>query len=148
MQIDSDDFRKTYENLSDEGLLAINADDLTPAARMVYDQELNQRGLLLPEDAPEEESDPAEELAELAEFKYTDEMTFAKGALEAVGIPAYDNNSNTVRLNWMWKNMLGGMRLFVPKSQLEDARAVLESFDEISEEELARQSQQFEPPED
>jgi hypothetical protein len=45
MNTDADDFRWRYAELSDEGLLLINREDLVEVARQSYDQELEMRGL-------------------------------------------------------------------------------------------------------
>jgi hypothetical protein len=47
--------------------------------------------------------------------------------LEAAGIDCYLYNENMVRLDWMWSNLLGGLRLVVRQSELEDAEKLLES---------------------
>ena len=44
MRIDSEDLRRHYESLADEELAAIDAEDLTEAARAVYESELARRG--------------------------------------------------------------------------------------------------------
>ena len=45
MNLDADDFRKRYSELSDEGLLSINREELVEVARQCHDQELVRRGL-------------------------------------------------------------------------------------------------------
>jgi hypothetical protein len=45
MNLDADDFRRRYAELSDEGLLLINRGDLVEVARQSYDKELETRGL-------------------------------------------------------------------------------------------------------
>ncbi len=45
MNVDADDFRKRYGELSDEGLLSINRGELVEVAGQFYDQELAKRGL-------------------------------------------------------------------------------------------------------
>jgi hypothetical protein len=45
LRIDSEDLRHHYASLADEELGAIDTDDLTEAARAVYDAELGRRGL-------------------------------------------------------------------------------------------------------
>jgi hypothetical protein len=45
MDVDPDDFRRRYAELSDEGLLLINREDLVEVARQSYDKELERRGL-------------------------------------------------------------------------------------------------------
>ena len=47
MRIDSEDVRHHYASLADEELAALNPDDLTEAARAVYEAELARRGLTI-----------------------------------------------------------------------------------------------------
>ena len=46
MQVDLEDLRRHYASLSDEALLALDRNDLTPVAQSCYDAELAQRGLV------------------------------------------------------------------------------------------------------
>lgn len=46
MNVDESDFGRRYVQLSDEGLLSINREDLIDTARQCYDQELAMRELL------------------------------------------------------------------------------------------------------
>ena len=45
MEIDPDEFRRRYAELSDAGLLSIDRDDLTELAQLYYDAEVARRGL-------------------------------------------------------------------------------------------------------
>jgi hypothetical protein len=109
MQIDTEDLRKHYSSLSDEGLLAINREDLTDVAQNCYDAELNERKLTkqrgpIEVDAPEEtetehiddDEDAPDWQAEAAEvFSWTgaagtapaQEMAHTREVIEAAGIP-------------------------------------------------------------
>ena len=86
------------------------------------------------------------DLVEVASYGYANQMALAKTALEAAGIPVCEMNENINRLDPFCKDIASGMRLFVPNSYLDDARAVLEGGCGISDEELARQSAEFDAP--
>jgi DNA-directed RNA polymerase subunit M/transcription elongation factor TFIIS len=47
--------------------------------------------------------------------------------LEAAGIECFLYDENMVRLDWMWSNLLGGLKLVVRKKDAEDAAKLLES---------------------
>lgn len=49
----------------------------------------------------------------------------AKGLLQSEGIDAVLRDEHLVTANWMLSNAVGGIRLAVPQSQLEDATALL-----------------------
>ena len=150
MQVNIEDIRRSYEMLSDEALLAMDRTDLATIAQPVYDAELALRGLSKddPVDAAAGvETDP-DELTELAEFTSADEMSTAKSTLRAAGISVFDNINDLSKMKWMFEQgAMDGLKLFVPRAQMEDAQVVLDSWEEIDEEELARQSEQFKAPE-
>jgi len=151
MQISLDDFRRHFELLSDEALLAINREELVDTAKQCYDEEVARRGLNHSDaetgegeiPAPEQVSND-ERLVEIAQFIIPDEANLARGLLESAGIPYSMNNEYSP---------LGGidLRLLVPASYEEQALEVLQS--EISDEELAAQAEaagfiDMEPEED
>lgn len=138
MQTSLDDFRRHFELLSDNALLAINRKELVDMARQCYDVEIARRGLNHP-DADTGESEPTvervsddERLVELAQFTLQDEANLARGLLASAGIPYSMSNEYSP---------LGGIdvRLMVPASYEEQALEVLQS--EISDEELAAQAE-------
>lgn len=45
--------------------------------------------------------------------------------LESAGIECFLYNENMVRLNWLWSNLLGGVRLVVRLTEMEDAEKLL-----------------------
>jgi hypothetical protein len=92
--------------------------------------------------------DPEDDLIELASYAYANEMAMAKCALEAAGIPVVEMNENINRLDPFCRDIMSGMRLFVPKSRFDDACGVLEDGSGITDEELARQSSEFPAPEE
>jgi hypothetical protein len=61
LQPDPKDLRRHYASLSDEALLEISRDDLTPVAQRCYDEELAERKIV----APDDEASPAGEDAEV-----------------------------------------------------------------------------------
>jgi hypothetical protein len=139
VEVSLDDFRRHFELLSDETLLATNRDELVEGARECYDEEVARRGLYSPPDEPvaaeaitTEESHQAEDLVLIATYIIPDEASLARGLLESAEIPFRLENELAP---------LGGfqLRLLVPAAFEADALEVLES--EISEEELAAQAE-------
>lgn len=139
MQISLEDFRRHFEILSDDALLATNREDLVDMAKQCYDVEVARRGLNAPSgeavegEAPTPEDAAADDhFVEIANFNIPDEANFARGLLESAGIPYSLQNEYSP---------LGGidLRLMVPASLEEQALEILQS--EISEEELAAQAE-------
>lgn len=58
-------------------------------------------------------------------FSFPYEAQIAKTQLEAAGIPARIENEHTINMDWLYSNTLGGVRLLVLESDLEEARTLL-----------------------
>jgi len=151
VDINIEDFRQHFEMISDATLLATRREDLVDAAKAVYDEEVEQRGLARPvaahaTDPVEEvvrtdsaETDPAETQEEIAEpealvsvgsYTVIEEARLARGLLQIAGIPCGLENE---------KSALAALHLMVPESHVGAALEVLGG--EISDEELAAQAE-------
>jgi Putative prokaryotic signal transducing protein len=133
LQIDPEEFRRRYAELSDDGLLAIDRQDLTEVAQQYFDAEVRQRGLHS-EQGEEPESTTDEELVPVATFSSEEEANLGRGLLRSAEIPCYLESEMTSS----WAG-LGGLRLMVPASFFEQAEEVLHA--EISDEELLAQAE-------
>jgi len=139
MQVNPEDFRRRFENLSDDALLEIVRDDLTDVARDYYDAELAKRGLTPQVEAgasvpiPTEDS-PEGELELAGEFGSSQEMAVARSLLRASGIPSYVQADFSGILAATEEDT----KLYVPASYLEQARELLAN--PLSDEELAAQA--------
>jgi len=130
--------------LSDEGLLSINRNDLTELAQQYYDAEVAQRGLHFEPPSPEEALATDPELVLLETFLSPTEAKLGRGLLQSAGIPVYLDNE----LTSTWTGA-GGLRLMVPPSFLQRAKEILEA--PISDEDLlaeAAAADPIEPDED
>jgi hypothetical protein len=72
VQIDPEEFRRRYAELSDEGLLSIDRDELVEVALQCYDDELARRGLQPQPQASAEVAEMDEELLSVATFLFPD----------------------------------------------------------------------------
>jgi putative signal transducing protein len=137
LQIDLDDFRRRYAELSDEALLELDRDDLVDLARDCYDAELARRGLRRTLSSPPATAEVQDhgELVEAARFSFSSEADLARALLESAAIPCYLENEFAGKT----LGTTDGLRLFVPASLLESAREILEA--PVSEEELIAQAE-------
>jgi hypothetical protein len=136
VKVDADDFRRVYESLNDEALLAVNRDELVEVAQQCYDVEVAHRGLTARGDAAAVPVQGGAErasqaLVEVATFTDADDARLARDLLESAEIPSY--LANDAKLG------PGGFRLSVSPSLLDQAREVLDT--QISDEELAAQAE-------
>jgi hypothetical protein len=136
LQVDLDDFRRRYAELSDEALLELDRDELVDLARDCYDAELARRGLHRSSSSPPAtEVQDHGELVEAAIFSSSSEADLARALLESAAIPCYLENEfagKTLRVS-------DGFRLFVPATLLENAREILDA--PVSDEELIAQAE-------
>jgi len=55
------------------------------------------------------------------------EAELARAELEAFDVDAFLADADTIHMNWLWSNALGGVKLQVPESEADEARQILES---------------------
>jgi hypothetical protein len=68
-------------------------------------------------------------------FRDLPEALLAKGLLDSEDIKCFLSDENTVGMNWMWSNALGGVRLWVREDDLAES-AVLLGYDFSNEPEI------------
>ena len=138
--VDLEALREQFEGLFDEGLLSIDRKDLIEVAQQYYDAEIARRGLQDDPAAAEEDS-AGEELVPVATFSSLQEADLSRALLRSADIPA--NLENELSSTW---SGIGGVRLMVPASFLEQAEEILGA--QISDEELLAQAEAAESVED
>ena len=151
MKVDADDFRRVYDSLNDEALLAVKRDELVEVAQQCYDAEVARRGLMARDNtaavpAPGSAESASPELVEVATFTDADDARLARDLLQSAEIPSYLATDAKLPGNM---SAPSGFRLSVSPSLLEQAREVLDS--QVSDEELAAQAEAagaLEPGED
>lgn len=119
-----------YSGMTDPELLRVanDPDALTDTALEVLEAEAERRGLQLELDEPDEPPTPEfSGLVTVAQFRDLHQAWLAQGALQAAGIKAFLADDNLVRMDWLWSNAIGGVRLCVRQ---EDFRAALDRLAE------------------
>ena len=141
MNISADDFRRHFELLSDEALVATQRDDLVPVAQACLDEEIARRGLAdgEPEEpalapSPDEHAvQQGEQLVTIATYSVGAEASMALGLLQSAGIPCKLDEQETVSF------VPSDLHLIVPEAFAEEALEVL-SFN-LSDDDLAAQAE-------
>lgn len=140
MNATADDFRRHFDALSDEALLAVNPADLTPLAAECLNEEIARRGLNEPdsavgadamESAESTEAD-AEPWVTVATYTVGGEAGFAVGLLRSAGIEC-KAEQETVALT------ASDIYILVPESMAAEALEVLGA--ELTDDELAAQAE-------
>ena len=71
------------------------------------------------------DSDEGHALVLIETYRDLPEALLAKGSLVSAGIESFLADDNTVRMDWLWSNLLGGVKLLVAPEDEEDAREIL-----------------------
>ena len=72
-----------------------------------------------------------DELVALTSYRFAAKAELAKSCLEAAGIPAFIDNMAVVMADWFLGNAVGYIKLSVPRSQAEQAAAILREHPEL-----------------
>ena len=107
--------------------LAAQSSELSDSAWEALEDELDRRDLELPEpDSPPGTNMLRERnLLMLKRFRDLPEAMLAKGKLASEGVESYLADDNTVRMDWLWSNLLGGVKLLVNPEDAEAATRIL-----------------------
>jgi hypothetical protein len=77
-----------------------------------------------PPSAPDGELELRKMVA-IRQFRDLPEALLAKGSLESAGIDAVLTDDNVVRMDWLWSNLMGGVKLLVGVEDAAEADEVL-----------------------
>lgn len=118
--------RAHYAQLSEKELISIGSqyESLTEAAQSAIRAEFDRRGMPAPELA-DDETPEFQPLVTVRQYRDPADAILAKAALESAGIFAFLQNENTVRMEWIWSNLMGGIRLQVRPEDKTAAEEVL-----------------------
>lgn len=127
------ELNKRMSEASDEELMRIVYLDYAgyrPNALDSAKQELAARGIPFDESRVERETSepeipPAVELVTAVSFSAPYKAHLARGLLEANGITAFIVDEYTAGMNWLLSNAIGGVKVQVEITDLEDARRIL-----------------------
>ena len=122
-----DDLATQYHAMSNDEMLRLGSQyaSLTDAVQALVRSEFSRRNLEVP-DAPEEASaSPLQGVATIRKYRDQAEAILARSVLESAGISCFLRDENTIRMDWLWSNLMGGIRLQVSEADVEAAEAVL-----------------------
>ena len=136
-----DELAKHYASMLDGELLKLfrQSSQLLPQAQQALSAELLKRGIdpseagtdalvprpPVPPEYLEGEVDP-DEVVVIRKFRDFPEAMIAKGSLDAAGIECFLADENMIRMNWLYSNFFGGLKLAVREEDVDSALDVLE----------------------
>jgi hypothetical protein len=116
-----------YAGMSEPELkkLADEAWSLTETGKEALRSELARRGLEYELAAAAETKVEPNHLVALRQFRDLPEALLAKGFLESAGVESFLADETTIRMDWLWSNLLGGVKLCVSEEDAEAAAQIL-----------------------
>ena len=87
---------------------------------------------------------PASEVEKLTKREYEILALLAKGFLESAGVESFLIDETTIRMDWLWSNLLGGVKLCVNQEDADAASQILSQ--EIPEKFSIDGAEDFEQP--
>jgi hypothetical protein len=115
-----------YSSQTDEQLLQIAQDNpsLTEIAQRALNDEIQRRKLIPPATTSIDEVE-FREMVTIAKFRDLPEALLAQGNLNSSGIETVLLDDNLVRLDWLWSNAVGGIKLQVKAEDADEATELL-----------------------
>jgi hypothetical protein len=137
-----------YAGMSEAELkkLASEAWSLTETGKESLRAELARRGLdiaLAKTEAVPPQA-PSSNVVTLRKFRDLPDALLAKGFLESAGVESFLIDETTIRMDWLWSNLLGGVKLCVNREDADAAAQILNQ--EIPEKFGVEGAEDFEQP--
>jgi hypothetical protein len=122
-----EDLKSQFSAMSDDEMLRLGAQyaSLTDNAQTLVRDEFKRRNLETPDAEEEEQPDALLGVKTIRQYRDQAEAMLARSALESSGIACFLRDENTIRIDWLWSNLMGGIRLQVAEADVEAAEAVL-----------------------
>jgi hypothetical protein len=129
-----------YAALSDGELLQLagETESLTEEARGALALEMSRRDIPTEKKGEADDSVPGghaelRDLLTIRQFRDLPEALLAKSVLESAGIECFLGDYNLIRMDWLWSNLLGGIKLRVRQEDALVASRLLEGVNPASE---------------
>jgi len=122
-----DDLATEYKAMSDDEMLRLGTQyaSLTDEAQSLVRSEFARRNLEVPDAEEEPSSYESQSVRTIRRYRDQAEALLARSVLESAGIPCFLRDENTIRMEWIWSNYMGGIRLQVAEVDVEAAEAIL-----------------------
>lgn len=144
-----------YADMTDGEIesLAAESGSLTDVARRALQSELRRRSLRIELAEPAvaaagaAAASPARsrKLATVCRFRDMPQALLAKSVLESAGIECLLADANIIRTDWLWSNLVGGVKLRVLEEDLEEATRILDQ-NQPPENSAVPGDENFQPP--
>jgi hypothetical protein len=129
-----------YAALSDGELLQLagESESLTEEARGALALEMSRRDIPTEKKGEADDSVPGgraelRDLLTIRQFRDLPEALLSKSVLESAGIECFLGDYNLIRMDWLWSNLLGGIKLRVRQEDALVASRLLEGVNPASE---------------
>ena len=122
-----EDLKAQFAAMSDDEMKHLGSQyaSLTDDAQTLVRDEFRRRNLETPDAQEEEQPDALIGVKTIRQYRDQAEAMLARSALESAGIGCFLRDENTIRIDWLWSNLMGGIRLQVAEADVHAAEAVL-----------------------
>ena len=62
----------------------------------------------------------------LRRYLFLSDALLGKSALDSAGVECLLSDANTIRVDWFWSNLLGGVKLWARENEADDSLALLD----------------------
>ncbi len=100
-------------------------DSLTDEAQALVRAEFRRRGMEPPLMEESVDEATAHGVSTIRQYRDQAEALMARSVLESAGIACFLRDENTIRMEWLWSNLMGGIRLQVADADVQEAEAIL-----------------------
>jgi hypothetical protein len=122
-----EDLKTQCAAMSDDEMLSLGNQyaSLTDDAQLLVREEFKRRNLETPDAEEDQAPDALLGVKTIRQYRDQAEAMLARSALESSGIKCFLRDENTIRIDWLWSNLMGGIRLQVAEADVEAAEAIL-----------------------
>jgi hypothetical protein len=122
-----DDLATRLQAMSDAEMLQLGGQyaGLTEEAQIIVRSEFSRRNLEVPNAEEDTSFYESQSVTTIRRYRDQPEALLARSVLESAGIPCFLRDENTIRIEWVWSNYMGGIRLQVAEADVEAAEAIL-----------------------
>jgi hypothetical protein len=116
-----------YAAMSDDEMRRLGGEyaSLTEEAQTLVRSEFKRRSLEVPIVEDQFSPDATAKVVTIRQYRDQAEASMARSVLDSAGIPCFLRDENTIRFDWLWSNLMGGIRLQVAEEDVAAAEAVL-----------------------
>jgi len=128
MSSGSNELEDRMATMTDSELRQLGAqyESLRDDAQALVRAEFKRRSMEAPLVEEESSVETLQGVSTIRQYRDQAEAFLVRSVLESAGIACYLRDENTIRMDWLWSNLMGGIRLQVASEDVQAAEAILD----------------------